>query len=229
MITCGQRAGRGRRTKIHQQVDDDVDRRDHRGDPHDCRKIQADGTAKRVAPEPGPGEDRFGQHGAGQQLGIGQPAQGHHGQQSVRQGVTQGYGAPHEALRPSDPDIVLRQCLQHRRAGGAGDQAHGAGGQHDRRQHQMSQRVLKRVPVAGQRRIDQHDAGDLRWRERVGADLTWSRCPFQRAIEHRQHDEREPEGGRGYPDQRYRTRQVVDPAVAAHRGQYAQRQTDRDR
>ena len=93
----------------------------------------------------------------------------------------------------------------------------------------MRQRVPERVPLAGQRRVDQHDAGHRGRRELVAADLPGSGRPAQPAVEHRQHDEGQPEGRRGDAGERNGARQVVDPGIALHRGQHAQRQAEQQR
>ena len=57
---------------------------------------------------------------------------------------------------------------------------------------------------------------------RAGRDL-------EPAVEHRQHDEGEPEGRRRDADQRHDAGQVIDPAVAPHRREDAERDADDER
>ena len=60
----------------------------------------------------------------------------------------------------------------------------------------------------------------------IGSSRPGSGRPGELAIEYRQHDEGEPEGRGGDAHERDHAGEVVDPAVAAHGGEDAERDAD---
>ena len=193
-------------------------------------KVERHGAAEGVAAEARPGEDRLGQHRAGEQIGVGEAAERDDRDQRVRQDVADHDAALAQALGARDAHVVLLHAFQHAGARRARDQAERRRREHDRRQDQMRERIAERVPVAGERAVDQIEAGD----RRAAASAIASIRPgpgrdLQAAVEHRQHDEGEPEGRRRHADQRDEPRQMIDPAVAPHRRDDAERNADDDR
>ena len=88
----------------------------------------------------GPGEDRFGEDGAGQQQADLQADGGDHRDQRIAQGMQADDAAVGEALGAGGADIVLAQHLEHGRARLPGDDGERNGAEHDRGQDQVAQR-----------------------------------------------------------------------------------------
>ncbi len=124
-----------------------------------------------------------------------------------------------EALGARDADIILRQGLEHRRPRGARDEPERGRCEHRGRQHQVRRGVAQRLPVTGQDAVDQQQARHLWRQERNRIDTPRTRRDLEHAVEHRQHDEGQPECRCGNADQRHEARDVIDPAVALHRSQ----------
>ena len=133
-------------------------------------------------------------------------------------------GPGEQTLGTGNAHIVLRQGIEHGRARRSGDEAQCGTRQHDGGQHEMGRRVAECLPVSEPGRIKQQQSGQALGRKRRDIEAAGTRRPVERAIEHRQHDEGEPECRSGHADQGNHAGDGVDPTVPPHRGKNAQRQ-----
>ncbi len=112
-------------------------------------RLKLGGSIYRVAAEAGPGEDRLGQHGTGQQASEGEPDDGDSGDQRVAERVADDDPLLGEPLGPSRADVVETQDLEQRGTRYPGDDAHGIAAKHYARQDQMVEGVEEDVSLAG--------------------------------------------------------------------------------
>ena len=135
--------------------------------------------------------------------------------------MAQHHGALAQALGLGGAHIALPKHLQHRRARDAGDQAGGVAAQHNRRQHEVAQRIHKYRPVATCQRVDGEEARQTRRRLHASVEPARPSRPAQPRIEDEQQHQRQPEHRHAHANQREEAHHLIQPAIAPHRRQHA--------
>src|ERR1035441_6069077 len=115
---------------VGQQVDGDVGEADGKDASLDQGIIAVGDGGKGEAADAGPGEDRLGDDGAGEQAAELQAKDGEHGNEGVGKRVAENDGMLGQALGAGGADVVLVQLFEHGGAHHAGQdsgQAHAEG------------------------------------------------------------------------------------------------------
>ncbi len=164
----------------------------------------------------GPGEDRFGQDGAGQQCSDLKANGGDHRNEGVAQGMDADHANGREPLGPRGAHIVVAEHLKHGGAGLAGNHAQRNGSEHDGRKYEMADRRLEGARLAGDETVDQHETGDRR-KEIGERDPAGDRRPLQRHGKEDDEQQAPPEDRHGKTDEGGAHHRVIEDSAAAHR------------
>src|SRR5262245_56894218 len=126
---------------VDQQVDNDIDHREHQDDGLYGREVTAEHGLDGETTEARQAEHAFGHHGAADQDGDDETDYGHNGDGSIAQRMAHQHDAVGEAFGARGADIVLVQHLQHRGTSEARDQRDEADRQGKRWQHHAFQEL----------------------------------------------------------------------------------------
>src|SRR5450759_4652225 len=96
-------------TDVHGEIGEHINNGGEQCYAHDRRKIQIDSRSRRVAPQTGPGENRFRQHGAGEQTAKGNADDCHRRNERVAQTVPYDDRALAQSLGARGANVILIQ------------------------------------------------------------------------------------------------------------------------
>ncbi len=146
--------------QVHQQVDENDDRRDQHHPALQCRVVAPADRLDQPFADTRPREDGLGEHRAGHQRADLQPDDGDHRDQRVAQCMQADDAPRRQAFGACGAHVVLRQHLEHRRARHARHHRQRNRAEHDGRQHQVVQGIPERAGLARQPGVDRHEASD---------------------------------------------------------------------
>ena len=122
-----------------------------------------------------------------------------------------------QSLGACRANVVLAQHFEQRRAGDTRDQPGRVAAQHQRRQDQMGDCVAEDVPLACQEGIDGEETGHVGRRRHARIEPPGSCRPAQLGIENVERQQRQPEDREADAQERYDTRNVIEPTIAHQR------------
>ena len=203
---------------VGDQVAGEEDHASRDADPVDRRVVEPARRLDRVRTEAVPREHRLGEHRAREQHAEREPENRHDRRERVAQHVVAHHRALAESLRPGGAHVVGVQLVEHRRPDEPGDDAHQAPPEHERREHQLAQRLPGQAEVPTEQRVDRVQAGDLPRCVRARREAAGSGEPTEPGVQRVEQDQTEPEHGQRRADEPGDAGDVVDePALVAGR------------
>src|SRR5438067_12536617 len=214
---------------VDHEVRERIHDRRQQGDAEHRREVERDGGRGRITPEPGPAEDRLGQHRPREKASEGETEDRDGRDERVAQPVAQDDEPLREALGPRGPHVVLADDIEHARPRHPRDHRRREVTEGECGQHEMKKAAAESLEVARDEAVDDEQPRPSGRRRNERIDASTTRQPAKLVVEKADHDQTEPKDRNGASDQRKHSNQVVGKAAAKYGRPHAGGNADDDR